>query len=120
MAWEMILVDEVDEWFMNLVHHDKEAAAHVEAAIDLLAQGGPALGRPYVDTIHGSRIKNLKELRPSNIRILFVFDPQKQAVLLIAGDQAGQWKQWYRENIPVAEQRYQKWLDGGYEIERKQ
>lgn len=39
------------------------------------------LGRPLVDTIKGSRHKNMKELRPgsagrSEIRILFAFDPK--------------------------------------------
>ncbi len=47
----------------------------------------------------------------TNIRILFVFDPDRQAILLVAGDKAGQWKQWYTDNIPVAEARYQRWLD---------
>jgi hypothetical protein len=49
---------------------------------------------------------------------LFVFDPTRQAVLLVAGDKAGDWQGWYRDNIPVAEQRYQKWLAGGYAEER--
>jgi len=30
-------------------------------AIDALAEGGPGLGRPLVDTIVGSKIQNLKE-----------------------------------------------------------
>nr|WP_308301765.1 type II toxin-antitoxin system RelE/ParE family toxin [Frankia umida] len=47
-----------------------------------------------VDRIKGSRLHNLKELRPassgaSEVRILFVFDPERRAVLLIAGDVAG-------------------------------
>jgi hypothetical protein len=25
---------------------------------------------------------------------------------------------WYEENIPLAEQRYQRWLDGGYSTEK--
>jgi hypothetical protein len=59
----------------------------------------------------------MKELRASTVRILFVFDPQRQAVLLVAGDKAGRWKQWYDENIPVAEERYAKWLEGGQDRE---
>jgi hypothetical protein len=48
------------------------------------------------DTITGSKIKNLKELRPgssgkSEIRILFVLDPWRPAILLVAGDKAGKW-----------------------------
>ena len=33
------------------------------------------------------------------------------AVLLVAGDKSGNWKRWYVENIPVAEQRYANWIE---------
>ncbi len=123
MAWTVILVDEVTDWYRHLVEHDPETAEQVEVAIDLVADEGPALGRPFVDTIVGSALRNLKELRPgskerSEIRILFVFDPARQAILLVAGDKAGNWSRWYRESIPVAEQRYAKWLSGDYAEER--
>lgn len=57
----------------------------------------------------------LTELRPpsggrTEIRILFVFDPWRSAILLIAGDKAGQWSRWYRSAIPEAEQRYALYL----------
>jgi len=39
-------------------------------------------------------------------------------VLLVADDRSGQWNRWYDENIPVAEQRYECGLDGGYGTER--
>jgi hypothetical protein len=75
------------------------------------AEEGPALGRPLVDRIQGSRIHHLKELRPgsagrSEIRVLFAFDPTRSALLLLGGDKAGNWQRWYRENIPLAEQLY--------------
>jgi hypothetical protein len=63
-----------------------------------------------VDTIHGSVLANLKELRPGSVRILFVFDPWRSSILLVAGDKAGQWQKWYDEAIPLAEQRYQRYL----------
>jgi hypothetical protein len=44
------------------------------------------------------------------VRILFAFDPWRSAVLLIAGDKSGQWKQWYRAAIPQAEQLYEDYL----------
>jgi hypothetical protein len=43
----------------------------------------------------------------SEIRILFAFDPVRRAVLLVAGDKAGNWQRWYDVNIPIAEKRYQ-------------
>ena len=53
---------------------------------------------------------NLKELRPGSagtteVRILFCFDPERQAVLLVAGDKSGHWKDWYKRAIPLAEER---------------
>ncbi len=82
----------------------------------MLAREGPQLGRPLVDRISGSCRHNLKELRPASagrteIRILFVFDPVRRAVLLVAGDKAGNWKRWYDINIPIAEERYRRHLD---------
>lgn len=81
----------------------------------MLSERGPGLGRPLVDTLHGSKIGNLKELRPGSrgrteIRILFVFDPSREAVLLVAGDKAGEWNKWYRRNIVLAEERYFDYL----------
>jgi hypothetical protein len=63
-----------------------------------------------VDTITSARHANLKELRPgssgrSEIRILFAFDPERAAILLVAGDKAGQWNKWYRQAIPLADER---------------
>lgn len=87
----------------------------MDDAIYTLSCSGPTLGRPLVDTITGSRIKNLKELRPgssgaSEVRILFMFDPWRSAILLIAGDKAGKWNRWYREAIPRAEHLYEIYL----------
>ena len=50
--------------FLALCKDDPLTADKVEEALDELAAGGPQLGRPLVDRIHGSRIHNLKELRP--------------------------------------------------------
>jgi len=49
---------------------------------------------------------------------LFVFDPVRQAVLLVGGDKSGAWNNWYPTAIKTAEQRYQRWLDGDYSEER--
>ena len=68
----------------------------------MLAEGGPALGRPFVDSIGASRHANLQELRPlaMNIRILFAFDPRRSAILLLGGDKTRQWRSWYRVVFP--------------------
>jgi hypothetical protein len=46
VAWTVILVDEVDDWFMDLARHDPKSSELVAAAIDQLEADGPNLGRP--------------------------------------------------------------------------
>ncbi len=84
-----------------------DSRAQVVAAIELLEDRGPQLGRPIVDTVSSSRHRNMKELRPgssgrSELRVLFAFDPERSAIMLIAGDKAGNWTRWYRKSAPVA------------------
>lgn len=107
MIWD-IDVSLVEEWIKSL---DPVSMQRVISALDILEEEGPALGRPLVDSIKGSRHKNMKELRPGSVgvtelRILFIFDPERRAILLVAGDKRGQWSDWYRRNIPIAETRY--------------
>lgn len=54
---EVVLIDEVEEWFLSLVKGNAEEATAATAAIDLLAEQGPALGRPLADSTKGSRIR---------------------------------------------------------------
>lgn len=98
-------VDLVDDWLLSL---DQKSYEQVIAALELLAERGPSLGRPLVDSVVGSRHKNMKELRPgssgrSELRVLFAFDPDRRAIMLVAGDKAGNWQKWYRANIPRAD-----------------
>lgn len=41
---------------------------------------------------------------------MYIFDPRRNAVLLVAGDKAGQWDAWYRTAISLAEERYEDYL----------
>ena len=111
VRWEILLLKPVNDWFVALVKNAPAVADKVEQAIDELAIWGPQLGRPLVDRIHGSNIHNLKELRPrvggtSEVRLLFVLDAAREAIILVAGDKAGRWSGWYAEAIPLAEERY--------------
>jgi len=111
VSWEILLLEPVNDWFLALCKDDPLTADKVEEALDELAASGPQLGRPLVDRIHGSKIHNLKELRPrvpggAEVRLLFVFDPEREAIVLVAGDKAGRWSAWYAEAIPLAEERY--------------
>lgn len=107
--WDIYQTNEVAAWLQELQDTDPKTAGLVDDAIYALSSSGPTLGRPLVDTIPGSTIANLKELRPgsrgrSEIRILFVFDPWRSAILLTAGDKTGQWQAWYEREIPHAEE----------------
>jgi len=124
-VWDIYLTGEVSTWLDLLQASDPKTADLVDDAIYALSCSGPALGRPLVDTISGSKIKNLKELRPgssgtSEVRILFVFDPWRSAILLIAGDKSGRWKRWYTEAIARGEQLYEIYLEERAEQESGQ
>jgi hypothetical protein len=50
------------------------------------------------------------------VRLLFVFDPERQAVILVGGDKTGNRSGWYRVAVPLAEQAYEdhlKRIEGG-------
>jgi len=112
-----VFLPAVAMWFEDLRKGDPSSAALLASALDVLSDHGPQLGRPLVDTIRGSSIANLKELRPgsrgnSETRLLFAFDPKRRAVLLTAGNKAGHWRAWYVTHVPIAERRYSAWLAG--------
>ena len=107
--WEIEGTDEFAEWFGTL---DADSQEDIAGALELLADEGPQLGRPLVDTVVASRHANMKELRPSrSIRILFAFDPRRMAILLLGGDKRGQWERWYTVNIPIADARYDEHIE---------
>jgi hypothetical protein len=82
------------------------------AAIELLEEHGPSLGRPAVDRIEGSRHHNMKELRSFGgfLRALFAFDPKRPAIVLLGGDKRDEWSGWYERNIPIADDLYDEHL----------
>lgn len=97
-----------ESWANALDQADAEALL---AAIRILRDRGPALGRPLVDSVKGSRHKNMKELRPGStgrteVRVLFAFDPKRRAILLVGGDKATAWSRWYALNVPIADERF--------------
>jgi hypothetical protein len=110
VAWDVLYTDEFEAWWSALSTDQQD---RIIAAVAVREQTGPALGRPLVDTLTGSRLRNLKELRVSSdgsLRVLFVFDPLRRAVLLLGGDKTGAWAEWYRSAIPEAERLYDEYL----------
>lgn len=112
VAYEVIVLDEFIAWWDTLTEKQQD---ELTGRIELLERHGPNLGRPVVDTITGSSLANLKELRArsegAELRVLFIFDPLRRAVLLLGGDKTGQWSAWYQRAIPESERRYQEYLE---------
>lgn len=72
-----------------------------------VVNGGPTLGRPHVDGIHGTRLHKLKEARVDRgIRVLFAFDSNRNPVMLVGGDKTGKWNRWYPPMVRLAERLY--------------
>ncbi|MCZ7630851.1 MAG: type II toxin-antitoxin system RelE/ParE family toxin [Microthrixaceae bacterium] len=108
--WDVEVTDQFVEWWSTLTDDQREA---VTARVDLLGERGPDLGRPVVDRIHSSRHRTMKELRAAKdgaMRVLFSFDPRRQAILLLGGDKSGEWNKWYEWAVPLADDLYDEYL----------
>jgi len=42
--------------------------------------------------------------------LLFVFDPNRRAIILLGGDKRGDWSGWYEQNVPIADDLYDRYL----------
>ncbi len=110
MTWEVEVTDQFLEWWRDLSGDQQDS---VTDRVDLLAETGPDLGRPVVDRVHTSRHQNMKELRAAKggaLRVLFMFDPRRQVILLLGGDKRGEWNSWYEWAVPVADDLYDAYL----------
>ena len=108
--WDIEFTDEFEEWWIDLTTDQQSALTE---RIEVLEVKGPTLGRPAVDRIHTSRHQNMKELRSVQadaLRVLFIFDPRRQAILLLGGDKSGEWDSWYTCAVPAADDLYDVYL----------
>jgi hypothetical protein len=108
MAWEVRLHEALEA---ELLAFEQDVRRELLAAAKLLADYGPQLGRPHVDTLKGSKYANMKELRfeaaDGEWRAAFAFDPERKAILLVAGDKSGgSQKRYYRQLIAKADLRF--------------
>ena len=111
--WNITETTEYSEWFVTLSGKQQRS---VFERLELLKMHGPGLTRPYADTLKGSRHTNLKELRISSegtLRILFGFDPERKAVLLLGGDKSerSMWNDWYRVAIKRADDLFEQHIN---------
>src|SRR5229473_5684921 len=107
-TWGVLFHEEFEPEFEALPQDvQNELLAHAK----LLQQFGPQLGRPRADTLNGSRHANMKELRFDAAdgvwRVAFAFDPNRKAVLLVAGDKSGvSERRFYSQLIDKADARF--------------
>jgi hypothetical protein len=111
MEWDVQLDEDFAAWLDGL---DDDVRAEILAHAELLRERGPQLGRPYVDTLEDSAYTNMKELRVQfrgdPWRILFAFDPNRAAILLVGGNKRGD-KRWYKKHLPIADKRFKRHLE---------
>lgn len=110
-VWEVEVTDEFKAWWAELAEDQQESLVD---RIDLLAERGHDLGRPVVNVIKSSRHHHMKELRASKggvLRVLFMFDPRRQVILLLGGDKTGNWEGWYEWAVPKADELYDTYLN---------
>ena len=105
MTWVVEFHDSFEEEFLAF---DQSVQDAVLAVAKLLADYGPQLGRPHADTLKGSKHANMKELRfeasDGEWRAAFAFDPERRAILLVAGDKSGgSEKRFYTPLTPESE-----------------
>ena len=88
--WQVEFHDEFEVEFDEIEMAVQDAILVSEL---LLEKYGPNLGRPYADTLSGSKFSKMKELRCTvsngEWRVAFAFDVDRSAILLVAGNKVG-------------------------------
>lgn len=110
MAVEVEYTDEFGKWWEDLDESEQESVA---AVVQLLEERGVGLSFPYSSGIAGSRHGHMRELRIQHkgdpYRVLYAFDPKRNAILLVGGNKKGN-NDWYDNYIPVADRLYDEHL----------
>lgn len=113
MSWLVRFAPEFEPEFEQL---SEPVRLELLAQAKLLENFGPQLGRPRVDTLNGSKHANMKELRfdadDGVWRVAFAFDPERQALVLVAGDKSGgSSARFYRTLIAKSDRRFDAHLE---------
>lgn len=108
-ATVVVATDEYEAWIRDLDSAEQIAVTNVVTKLRVL---GYELGAPHTSALEGTDLP-LRELRPkqgrSPLRVIYAFDPARQAVLLIGGDKSGDPK-FYRRIVPIAERIWRAYL----------
>lgn len=113
MTWEVELHEAFEA---EVLGFESDVRTELLAAAKLLIDYGPNLGRPHADTLKGSKHANMKELRfeasYGEWRAAFAFDPERKAIVLVAGDKSGgSQKRFYKQLIAKADLRFSAHLE---------
>src|SRR5437660_11224165 len=112
MAWSSELRDALAAAYRGWRHDVQSAPATAIATLQTLS---PTLGRPHADTLKGSHLVNMKELRLSvgdgEWRIAYAFDPRRRGILLVGASKSGVASdRFYRRLIATADRRLDEHL----------
>jgi hypothetical protein len=112
MAWKVEFHSEFRAEFSDFAEGVQD---NLLAAAKLLSDYGPNLKRPHADTLKDSKHSNMKELRfegaDGEWRAAFAFDPDRKAIVLVAGDKSGGGeKRFYKQLIAKADRRFSEHL----------
>ena len=114
MAWTVVFSD---AFWPEFEAFGEDIQDEILAHARLIETYGPHLGRPYVDTLKGSRYRNMKEIRMTvnrgEWRVAFAFAPDRNAVVLVAADKRGiSQTLFYSKLISRADERFAAYVDG--------
>jgi len=108
---EVEFSDEFGEWWDSL---DEEEQDSVRDSVELLRRYGVALRFPHTSGISSSDYTEMRELRIQHrgrpYRVLYAFDPNRAAMLLIGGDKTGN-NRWYETFVPLADKIFSQHLE---------
>jgi hypothetical protein len=111
MPWDVEYTNQFEEFWDGLTLEQQTA---LRARVTLVREQGPELRRPYVGEIltsrHSPRMKELICNEEGALRVLFIFDPRRTAILLLGGDKSGLWDHWYETAVPEADNLYDVYL----------
>lgn len=113
MEWE---VEFHSAFEAEVLTFERDVRVALIAATKLLSDYGPQLSRPHADTLKVSKHANMKELRfegsDGEWRAAFAFDPERKAIVLVAGDKSGvSQKRFYKTLIAKADLRFSEHLE---------
>jgi hypothetical protein len=110
MSTEIIVTDEFRQWYEVLSVEEQRSVVHY---VGMLEELGVTLPFPYSSGIKNSRYATMRELRVQHAgrpyRVLYAFDPVRNAVLLIGGEKTGK-DRWYEAAIKLADRLFEEYL----------